>query len=191
MRNKSSGNNISIALVVGNADNLWYNLTTLFHVHIISYMQIKLFYKIFVIQCCTSYRSTRYLNFIKTCYRSNLSSTPNLIFYINKLCTCTFSLKFICDCPSRTFCCISQQSLLSERIYFQYNTVRCNRQILAFNIPIFYIIIYFIQRTHFAHSVTNLKPPLCRFLHIFILAITWNIIPKQIIKITVKMAARN
>ena len=102
------------ALLNVNADNLRNNLASLFNIHIITYMQVKAAYKVFVVERSTPYGCSGQLNRLHIGYRSNSSGAPHLKCHFIKTCACSFGLKFIGYGPARILSSIAKSSLLSE-----------------------------------------------------------------------------
>ena len=136
------------------------NLPSFFHIHHVSDMKVERSDDVGIMKRGTANYSTRKLNRIQIGHRSNRTSSSYLISNFFEFGKCTFCLKLIGNCPTGRFCRIAQISLLAKRVYFQYDTVGCNRKVFAFYIPIINKIEYLLQGTCLTRNMRNLKAPL-------------------------------
>jgi len=158
--------------------NLWNNLTAFFYIYHITNMQIQPFYDVGIMERSTLYHGSGQLYRIQIGHRSHSTCSPHLIGHLVQAGKCLFGLKLVCNGPSGWFCRKTQITLLSQRIHFQYYSIRSYRQILTLHIPVFDKIKNFLQCFAFASEIGNFKSPFLSFFQIFIMTVARQIISK-------------
>ena len=162
-------------------NNLRNDFSSLFHIYHIPQTQIQTFDDVGIMQGSTLHYRTRQLHRIEIGYRRNGSCTAHLIGNAVQTSTSAFCLELVSDCPTGRLGRITQIPLLTERIYFQNDTIRRYRKVLTLHIPITDEVKHLLQRSTLAHDVADLESPLGSQLHVFIMSVTRKFIRQQII----------
>ena len=152
-------------------NNLWNNFTAFLYIYHIANVKIESFNNICIMERGAFYHCSRQLHRVKIGNRSNGSRTPYLISHFVQAGTCPFCLKLIGNSPTGRLGCITKITLLTQRIDFQYNTIRSNRKIFTLGIPISDKLKYLFQCFTLACNIRYLKAPFFYFFQIFVMAV--------------------
>ena len=99
-------------------------------------MDVKYLHLVSIVQGCTLYYCSAQLNRFEVGHRSHSTCATDLIVYRDEFCEGLLSLELICDCPARELGCISELLLVWQFVYLYDDAVCCERQVLAFCVPI-------------------------------------------------------
>ena len=139
------------SLVDIHAHNLWDDLATFLHKHVVADVQVERADKVLVIQGGSLHGGTRQLHGIHIRHRCDGTRAPHR--------THAFCLEFIGDGPAWTLCRESQCTLLAQRVHFQHDTVGSHRQLFAFRVPVVDKVVDLLQGLHLLHALRDLEAP--------------------------------
>ena len=92
------------------------------------------------------------------------------------------------DGPSRTLCRHSQTALLCYGVDFQHDAVCGHGQVLAFLVPVVYIVVDVLQGLGKLHLRTYLKAPSACQLHVVVMACSRYLVTQQIVEVGIESA---
>src|SRR5574344_1766122 len=154
--------------------NLRDYLSSLFHIHIVSQMQVETADEVLVVESGTLHHRSRKLHRLHVCHRGHGSRSPHLECHAKQSGALTLSLKLICYCPSRTLGCISQLPLLGERVHLQHYSICCHRQIFSLHVPLVYKGVYLFERVYLHHARADFESPLPCMFQIVVVTVRWQ-----------------
>ena len=135
------------------------DFSSLFHVYVVTYVDIEYFHLVGIVERCSLYNSSAEEHRLQVCNRSDCACATYLIVYAVKSCECLFCLELVCHCPAWELGCIAQFLLILHLIDLYHDAVSCKRKCFTFCIPVVYELFNLFYAFAYSSKVRNRQSP--------------------------------